>query len=103
MIDDDEFPIADWLRILLMTCRQYRVDGVLGPVKRHFDREPPPWLKKSSLYDRRVNPTGLQVNWKESRTGNVLLKRYFCPRSTVASPLTFAAFTSHAGKVVEST
>jgi len=75
LIDDDEFPIRDWLRILLMTCRQYRVDGVLGPVKRHFDQEPPRWLKKSSLYDRSVNPTGLQVNWKESRTGNVLLKR----------------------------
>ena len=74
-IDDDEFPISDWLRILLTTCRQYRVDGVLGPVKRHFEEEPPRWLKKSSLYDRSVNPTGLQVNWKESRTGNVLLKR----------------------------
>jgi predicted glycoside hydrolase/deacetylase ChbG (UPF0249 family) len=75
LIDDDEFPIANWLRILLLTCRQYRVDGVLGPVKRYFDQEPPSWLKKSSLYDRSVNPTGLQVNWKDSRTGNVLLKR----------------------------
>jgi succinoglycan biosynthesis protein ExoM len=75
LIDDDEFPISDWLRILLVTCRQYKVDGVLGPVKRHFDEEPPSWLKKSSLYDRSVNPTGMQVSWKESRTGNVLLKR----------------------------
>jgi predicted glycoside hydrolase/deacetylase ChbG (UPF0249 family) len=75
LIDDDEFPIKDWLRIMLVTCRQYKVDGVLGPVRRHFDQEPPRWLKKSSLYDRSVNPTGLQVNWKESRTGNVLLKR----------------------------
>ncbi len=75
LIDDDEFPVADWLRILLMTCRQYQVDGVLGPVKRHFEQKPPRWLSKSSLYDRDVNPTGLQVNWKESRTGNVLLKR----------------------------
>ena len=75
LIDDDEFPIADWLRILLLTCRQYKVDGVLGPVKRHFDQEPPRWLKKSSLYDRGVNPTGMQVSWRESRTGNVLMKR----------------------------
>ncbi len=75
LIDDDEFPIAEWLKILLVTCRRYRVDGVLGPVKRHFDEEPPRWLKKSSLYDRRVNPTGMQVEWKESRTGNVLMKR----------------------------
>lgn len=75
LIDDDEFPISDWLKILLVTCRRYNVDGVLGPVKRHFDEEPPRWLKKSSLYDRGVNPTGMQVEWKESRTGNVLMKR----------------------------
>lgn len=75
LIDDDEFPIRDWLQIMLTTCRRYKVDGVLGPVKRHFDEEPPGWLKKSSLYDRSVNPTGMQVAWKESRTGNVLLKR----------------------------
>src|SRR6266567_3415813 len=75
LIDDDEFPISDWLQILLKTCRRYNVDGVLGPVRRHFDEEPPRWLKKSSLYDRSVNPTGMQVDWKDSRTGNVLLKR----------------------------
>jgi YdjC-like protein/Glycosyl transferase family 2 len=75
LIDDDEFPISEWLKILLTTCRRYNVDGILGPVKRHFDEEPPSWLKKSSLYDRSVNPTGMQVEWKESRTGNVLLKR----------------------------
>jgi glycosyltransferase involved in cell wall biosynthesis/predicted glycoside hydrolase/deacetylase ChbG (UPF0249 family) len=75
LIDDDEFPISDWLKILLTTCRRYNVDGVLGPVKRHFDEEPPSWLKKSSLYDRAVNPTGMQVEWKDSRSGNVLMKR----------------------------
>jgi succinoglycan biosynthesis protein ExoM len=75
LIDDDEFPIAKWLQIMLTTCRRYDVDGVLGPVKRHFDQEPPQWLKKSSLYDRSVNSTGLVVEWKESRTGNVLMKR----------------------------
>jgi predicted glycoside hydrolase/deacetylase ChbG (UPF0249 family) len=75
LIDDDEFPIRDWLQILLTTCLRYKVDGVLGPVKRHFDEEPPRWLKKSSLYDRSTNPTGMQVAWRVSRTGNVLLRR----------------------------
>ncbi len=74
LIDDDEFPIRDWLQILLTTCRRYKVDGVLGPVKRYFDEEPPRWLQKSSLYDRSTNPTGMQVAWRESRTGNVLLR-----------------------------
>ena len=74
-IDDDEFPARGWLLKLFTTLRNYNVDGVLGPVRRHFDEEPPAWLKKSRLGDRRVNPTGMRVHWRESRTGNVLLKR----------------------------
>jgi succinoglycan biosynthesis protein ExoM len=74
-IDDDEFPAPSWLLRLFNTCNQYNVDGVLGPVRRHFDEDPPAWVRKSRLYDRRVNPTGMRVDWHEARTGNVLLKR----------------------------
>jgi glycosyltransferase involved in cell wall biosynthesis len=74
-IDDDEFPEKDWLWVLLSTCESYNVDGVLGPVKRHFDEPPPKWLEKSHFYDRRVNPTGTILQWPEGRTGNVLFRR----------------------------
>lgn len=74
-IDDDEFPEKDWLLVLLSTCESCGVDGVLGPVKRHFDEPPPKWLMKSHFYDRRINPTGTIVNWREARTGNVLVRR----------------------------
>ena len=74
-IDDDEFPVRTWLLTLFKTCRDYDVDGVLGPVLRHFDETPPKWLEKSKFYVRRVNPTGMKVDWEEARTGNVLLKR----------------------------
>lgn len=74
-IDDDEFPSSTWLLTLFKTCSEYKVDGVLGPVKRRFDEVPPAWLQRSSLLDRKVNPTGMQVDWHEARTGNVLLKR----------------------------
>jgi succinoglycan biosynthesis protein ExoM len=74
-IDDDEFPVENWLRTLFQTCQEHRADGVFGPVKRHFDVTPPSWMVKSSFYDRRVNPTGTRVEWQEARTGNVLLKR----------------------------
>jgi glycosyltransferase involved in cell wall biosynthesis len=74
-IDDDEFPIRRWLLILLETCIAYKVDGTFGPVKRYFDEQPPAWLQKSRFYDRRVNPTGMRVEWPEARTGNVLIKR----------------------------
>ena len=74
-IDDDEFPVRDWLLKLFTTCQKYKVDGVLGPVKRHFDEVPPRWLERSRFYVRRINPTGMPVHWHEARTGNVLLKR----------------------------
>jgi succinoglycan biosynthesis protein ExoM len=74
-IDDDEFPCREWLLTLFKTCREHQVDGVLGPVLRHFDQTPPKWLEKSNFYVRRVNPTGMRVEWLEARTGNVLLKR----------------------------
>lgn len=74
-IDDDEFPISDWLLCLFITLNGYAVDGVLGPVKRYFDRTPPRWLEKSTFYVRPILPTGTPVEWQESRSGNVLLKR----------------------------
>jgi glycosyltransferase involved in cell wall biosynthesis len=74
-IDDDEFPSPEWLLKLFRTCNEYKVDGVLGPVKRHFDQTPPAWFRKSRIYDRAANPTGQLVDWKEARTGNVLLRR----------------------------
>jgi succinoglycan biosynthesis protein ExoM len=75
LIDDDEFPIPEWLQSLFTTCKMHNVDGVLGPVKRYFDEVPPKWMLKSRFYDRAVNPTGMRVDWHEARTGNVLLKR----------------------------
>jgi glycosyltransferase involved in cell wall biosynthesis len=74
LIDDDEFPSPAWLLTLFKTCNDYKVDGVLGPVKRHFEETPPAWFQKSRIYDRKVNPTGKLVQWKEARTGNALLK-----------------------------
>jgi glycosyltransferase involved in cell wall biosynthesis len=74
-IDDDEFPTQRWLVTLFQTLNKYRVDGVLGPVKRHFDEAPPKWLLKSSFYTRMVYPTGTALDKEEGRTGNVLLKK----------------------------
>jgi glycosyltransferase involved in cell wall biosynthesis len=75
-IDDDEFPERDWLLTLYKACAEYKVDGVLGPVKRHFDDKPPAWLLKSKFYERPTYPTGLVIDWRKGRTGNVLLRKY---------------------------
>ena len=75
LIDDDEFPTKRWLLTLLETCEEYQVDGVLGPVRRHFDGKPPNWIVKSDFYERPINRTGSLVKWPEARSGNVLLRR----------------------------
>jgi succinoglycan biosynthesis protein ExoM len=74
-IDDDEFPEKSWLLLLFKACNEYGVDGVLGPVKRHFDQEPPKWIVKGNFYERVVYPTGTILNKEEGRTGNVILNR----------------------------
>lgn len=74
-IDDDEFPIADWLRILLETCIRTGADGVLGPVVPYFENEPPGWVKRGMFFDRPRHETGFKIDWNEGRTGNVLFNR----------------------------
>ena len=73
-IDDDEFPTKRWLVTLFSALHKYRVDGVLGPVKPHFDVKPPRWVVKGKFYDRPSYPTGLVIDGKKGRTGNCLLK-----------------------------
>jgi succinoglycan biosynthesis protein ExoM len=75
LIDDDEFPEANWLHELLKACNEHQVSGVLGPVKRYFDAKPPDWILKGKFYDRPTGRTGTIVEWKSARTGNVLLRK----------------------------
>jgi len=74
-IDDDEFPCEGWLLKMFQACTRYQVDGVLGPVLRHFDQTPPRWLVKSNFYVRPRHATGFVMEWLECRTGNLLLDR----------------------------
>ncbi|MBX3347826.1 MAG: glycosyltransferase family 2 protein [Nitrospira sp.] len=75
-IDDDEFPIKRWLVTLYEACLKFKADGALGPVKPHFDQTPPPWVIKGKFYERPTYPTGLVIDWRKGRTGNVLLRRH---------------------------
>jgi succinoglycan biosynthesis protein ExoM len=74
-IDDDEFPVQDWLRNLLETYLAYGVDGVLGPVNPWFECDPPSWVRKGGFFDRPNHATGYKLSWAECRTGNVLFRR----------------------------
>jgi glycosyltransferase involved in cell wall biosynthesis len=75
-IDDDERPMERWLLTLLTAYEKYGgVDGVLGPVKPHFDDGAPGWVVEGKFYDRPSYPTGLVIDARKGRTGNVLLDR----------------------------
>lgn len=75
-IDDDEFPTEDWLLKLYETIKHFKADGVLGPVKPHFEVEPPEWVIRGKLCLRESFITGTQlINHRDTRTGNVLLSK----------------------------
>lgn len=74
-IDDDEFPDRDWLFTLFKAWEMYGADGVLGPVKPFFESEPPGWVIKGGFCDRPEHSSGSKLGWRETRTGNVLLRR----------------------------
>jgi succinoglycan biosynthesis protein ExoM len=75
IIDDDEFPPSLWLKTLYRAIQTFDVDGALGPVFPFFEKKPPAWLLKGRFCERPVYRTGNLLNWSQTRTGNVLLKK----------------------------
>lgn len=74
-IDDDEIPPPKWLSVLHAACIKTGADGVLGPVIPQFTIQPPRWVRKGGFFDRPAHKTGHILNWENTRTGNVLLRR----------------------------
>jgi glycosyltransferase involved in cell wall biosynthesis len=74
LIDDDEFPGEDWLIRMLNACEEFEADGVLGPVRPFFAEPPPAWLVKSRLCERPEHTTGTLLQWRQTRSGNVLFR-----------------------------
>jgi glycosyltransferase involved in cell wall biosynthesis len=75
-IDDDEFPVSSWLFNLYKAYHDFKADGVLGPVRPHFESTPPDWILKGRFCERPEYKTGTRMHWAETRTGNVLLGRH---------------------------
>lgn len=75
IIDDDEFPSPNWLLRMYEGIQTFAVDGALGPVYPFFAAAPPAWLVKSGICELPVYRTGKLLNWSQTRTGNVLVKK----------------------------
>lgn len=74
-IDDDEYPISDWLVQLLQCAAAFSADGVFGPVVAEFESPPPRWIHSSGFHSRPRFATGSSLGWGDCRTGNVLFRR----------------------------
>jgi glycosyltransferase involved in cell wall biosynthesis len=74
-IDDDEWPVDDWLVRLVRTLKGSGAHGVLGPVVPDFPTGAPAWLQKGRVLQRRRHKTGSRISASDARTGNVLLDR----------------------------
>lgn len=88
-IDDDEFPVEEWLWHHFRACTERSAQGVLGPVRSHYEVTPPAWVKRCGLYDRPEHETGYVVPWPESRTGNVLFRRDILPENEAPFDVNF--------------
>ena len=75
IIDDDEFPLQHWLITMYRAIQAFDVDGALGPVHPFFGQKPPNWLVRGRFCERPVYRTGTILNWDQTRTGNVLLRK----------------------------
>jgi succinoglycan biosynthesis protein ExoM len=75
-IDDDEFPLKEWLFYLHWAINRYNADGILAPVLPHYEAEPPKWIIKGRLLERECFRSGTILKKPEhTRSGNALLAR----------------------------
>lgn len=75
LIDDDELPGETWLKDLLHTIEAHQASGVLAPVVPKYSNDAPSWLVRSRICCRPDHPTGFELRWSQTRTGNALLRR----------------------------
>jgi succinoglycan biosynthesis protein ExoM len=74
-IDDDEIPEEDWLIRLHVAILAHRADGILGPVKPRFEIRPRKCILKARIFERPTHRTGQLLEWRQTRTGNALIRR----------------------------
>lgn len=73
-IDDDEIASDDWLTALVATQAASGADGIFGPVIPIFPEGSRSWPRRSGVFERPRHRTGTQIDAREARTGNALVK-----------------------------
>lgn len=73
-IDDDETASENWLLSLYAAQAASDADGVFGPVIPIFPQGSRSWPKRSGVFERPRHLTGTQIDVREARSGNALVK-----------------------------
>jgi len=74
-VDDDEEADPEWLVQLWYSVVRYDADGGLGPVVPKFNGDTPRWLIDGRFFERPRHPTGTNLEAKQTRMGNALIRR----------------------------
>lgn len=72
-IDDDGFPVPQWLELLTATLRQEDAQMVAGPTLPLYLFETPDWVKTVDLHNARNRSTGQVID--KTTAGNLMLRR----------------------------
>ena len=75
IIDDDEFPDRRWLANMYRALDESGADGVLGPVRPHFEPNCPRWIPRSGICERKPHPDLAVLAAGDTSTANVLIRR----------------------------
>ena len=73
-IDDDEEAKPLWLSRMITQILTDSADAVFGPICVEYATKTEPWLVACGIHQRLRFPSGAQIGWGDSRTGNVLFR-----------------------------
>ena len=74
-IDDDEYPVQDWLLSMYRTLQEFKVNGVQGAVRPDFDGKVGTFFRKHNFFSTPVWNTGASRYYPQ-HTANCLIKAH---------------------------
>lgn len=70
-LDDDEWPVDDWLDSMLAVRERTGADCVYGPVEPVYPQDPPAYFVKTRAFERKRNADGARIAYAASN--NVMI------------------------------
>lgn len=77
-VDDDEWPVRNWLDAMLEVRAQTGATCIYGPVEPVYPEQPPAWFIKARVFERKRNQNGARIGYAASN--NVMIDVDFVRR-----------------------